>query len=472
MPPRRPSPSSRPLEWAAVAHTAILLVATTWGFGGNAGWIRPWLAAWGSLSLPLIVAARWSNAEPSPFPLGRWLWPFALFNALALAACATPSFRAMAAGADTVLIPLRIPGWRPSAALPALVFPQLWIFDAVYLSALNLALALRGRRLWRGFFLFVTANAVALAVFGTLQKLSGASGLYFGHVKSPQSYFFASFVYDNHWGAFIVLMTAATLGLVGRYAARSPADEFFRTPAFAGLVAILFLVATVPLSGARICTLLLFFLLAGAYACGMSRVVQGRQRDGVSAAPPLAGSLLAAVIALAAIWSIAGENISQRFAKTQEQVATMRAQGSIGNRTALYANTWRMARARLWFGWGTGSYPHVFTLYNTQEPNRLDHLPIFYHDAHSDWLQSVAEHGLIGTLLLGLCAGVPLSTVRARHLKAPLPFFLLAGCALVLLYAAIEFPFGNVAVVLSWWLCFFGAVSYARLQPPAPARPS
>jgi O-antigen ligase len=472
MPPRPSSSFERALERIAVAHTGILLVATTWGFGGNAAWIRPWLAAWGSLSLPLILAARWAQPRSAAAPILRWLWPLGLFNALALAACLTPGFRAMADGADVVLIPLRVPAWRPSAALPSLVLPNLWIFDAVYLAAFNLALAVRGRRLWRGFFLCVTANAVALAVFGTLQKLSGASGLYFGLVKSPQSYFFASFIYDNHWGAFIVLMTAATLGLVGRYAARSPADEFFRTPAFAGLVAILFLVATVPLSGARVCTALLFVLLTGGYARAMNRMIKSRRRNGEPVARPLAGTLFAAALALAAIWSIAGENIAQRFAKTQEQVALMRAQGGIGNRSALYANTWRMAKDRLWFGWGTGSYPHVFTLYNTQQPNPLDHLPVFYHDAHSDWLQSLAEHGLVGTLLLGLCAVIPLAAAGARHLAAPLPCFLLAGCALVFLYAAIEFPFGNVAVVLSWWLCFFGAIRYAQLRPTAPVRPS
>ena len=40
------------------------------------------------------------------------------------------------------------------------------------------------------------------------------------------------------------------------------------------------------------------------------------------------------------------------LAKTEEQIATMRAEGSIGSRLALYADTWHMARDRPWFGWG------------------------------------------------------------------------------------------------------------------------
>ena len=49
----------------------------------------------------------------------------------------------------------------------------------------------------------------------------------------------------------------------------------------------------------------------------------------------------------------------------------------------------------------------------------------------------------------------------------PLPVYLLAGCAVLLVYALIEFPFGNAAVVFTWWLCFFSAVRYARLDSSA-----
>ena len=74
----------------------------------------------------------------------------------------------------------------------------------------------------------------------------------------------------------------------------------------------------------------------------------------------------------------------------------------------------RMAGARLWFGWGMGSFPRIFYIYN--DPGTLirrDHLPIYYHDAHSDWLQAAAEHGLVGAALLALCALVPLRGIAA-----------------------------------------------------------
>jgi uncharacterized membrane protein len=51
------------------------------------------------------------------------------------------------------------------------------------------------------------------------------------------------------------------------------------------------------------------------------------------------------------------------------------------------------------------------------------------------------------------------------------PAYLLAGCGLILLYATVEFPLGNLAVVLTWWVCFFSAVHYARLYDREAATP-
>ena len=177
------------------------------------------------------------------------------------------------------------------------------------------------------------------------------------------------------------------------------------------------------------------------------------------------------VLAVAGAWLIAGDVIQARLKKTEEQVAAMWAQGGIGSRSILYHDTWRMAQEHLLFGWGMGSFPAVFSLYNSQE-SKIDRLPVIYHDAHSDWLQSVAEVGLAGTALIGAAVALPALALR-RTRVTPVPYFLLCGCALTAAYAWIEFPFGNVAVVLGWWLCFFSAVHYVRLtgqagEPPAP----
>ena len=56
---------------------------------------------------------------------------------------------------------------------------------------------------------------------------------------------------------------------------------------------------------------------------------------------------------------------------------------------------------------------------------------------------------------------------RALQFAGPLPGYLLAGCGLILLYAAVEFPFGNPAVTIAFWLTFFSALQYVRLSSRA-----
>lgn len=461
LPPGRQRPL-RPLEWAVLSHLAILAVGTAWAFGGGADWVRPLIAGWGSLGLLLTLAAvldrtAWRKGWMKPLV---WLAPLGLFNVLVLAGCLNPNFRELKYDTETILTQLNVGNYLPSSARPTLALHALWLFDAIWLSCLNLVLVVRQRRALRGLLFLLSANALVLAVLGTIQKLSHAKGLYFDAVPSPQIAFFSTFVYHNHWGSYTVLSLATCLGLIWHYARHADVRVFFHSPAFAGVISLFFIAATVPLSTSRSCTVLVVVLLCAAVLHWLIRLVQKRRRFRESVWLPLLSGIAGLAIAAAGIWYVAQDSITVRVAKTREQIEEIRVRGDTGSRGELYRNTWQMAQARPWFGWGMASYPHVFTLYNTRES--IDKLPVFYRDAHSDWLQSLAEHGFVGTTLLGLCGLLPLLGLR-RHHFSPIPGYLLAGCALILLYAWIEFPFGNVAVVLTWWLCFFSAIHYARL---------
>jgi O-antigen ligase len=461
------------LERAVLAHVAIMVVFGAWAFGGGAEWVRVALAGWGALGVGLLLAwfkNRSHHAAPRLGPL-VWLWPLALLNLLTVVACFSPSFRAIGFGGEPMLVKIDRPAWLPSSARPAAALFELGLFNALYLSAFNVLVIIRHRRALRGLLLLLSVNALLLAVFGTIQKLTGAQGLFFGRVPAPHDFFFSTFVYHNHWGSFALLMIAATLGLVWHYARRRDDRDSLHSPVFTWVLCALVLAAAVPLSGSRASSALLLLLLGGSLWQLVAQIVRRRRRHRESVARPLAAVLAALTLAAGAVWFVAGKSIEARAAKTREQVGAMRAEGTIGARAVLYRDTWHMARDRLWFGWGVASYPHVFQLYTTIRPNS-DRLPIYYADAHSDWLQSLAERGIIGTTLLVLCALAPLAGLRWRDFGHPIARYLLAGCALVLLYAAVEFPFGNAVVVFTWWLCFFAALRFARLERRAERGPS
>ena len=100
-----------------------------------------------------------------------------------------------------------------------------------------------------------------------------------------------------------------------------------------------------------------------------------------------------------------------------------------------------------------------------------DRIPVVYHDAHSDWIQSVAEVGFVGTAAHRRGRGSSGPLDKKAFADQPAAFSSSGlGCVLVGAYAWIEFPFfGNVAVVLAWWLCFSCAVQYVTLVPAPPS---
>lgn len=452
-----------PMEWLTIVHVSGFVIAATWAFGGQSDAVRPMLTAWGWLGA-LITLAALLKGDQTPRSVPKLLWwsvPVVLFNAVVLVASMNPSFRAVRDGADTMLVNTGGIAALPSSARPALARQALVTFDAIWISCFNLALVLRRRRAIRIVLSVVALNAVVLAIFGTAQRLFGSHGIFFGAVHTPQPYFFATFVYHNHWGAFILLMLGVVLALMIYHARRRHWRDFFHSPTPSGLLALLLLGLTVPLSASRSSTVLMLILLGGAFAHWTIRVVRLRRQFNESVAPPLAGASVALLLGLTGLWFIAGPTITRRVALTERQIDYARMSATRDARVQLYSDTWHMARAKPWFGWGMASYPYVFTLYNTR--TSVDGLPVFYHDAHSDWLQAVAEHGFIGTSLLILCAAVPLLSVRRRYLATPIPGYLLAGCGIIVVYATLEFPFGNFAVVLCWWTCFMCAVQYARL---------
>lgn len=455
----------RSLEWLAVVHAAVVLIANTWAFGGQADFVRVPLTTLAALGIGITLAVV-LRAASAGRPL-RWaLWwclPVVLINAVVLLAAQNPSFRPMSIGGDILLANTGgRPHW-PSSALPDRAWHALREFDVLWLTAFNLALAVRRRRLIRAFLAIAVVNAVALAVFGTVQRLGGAKGIYFNAIATPQPYFFASFVYHNHWGAFSLLMLGATAGMAWHFLRRRRSRDPLHSPATGLGLALLLIAATIPLSGSRSSSALMLVFLVGGLGHALATAVRQRRAHGESLAPPLVAVGIAVVLAAAGIWYVAKDMVAARFELTRRQIAEVQGNGRSGfrSRVAVYKDTWEMARAKPWFGWGMGSYPYVFGLYNTQ--HSVDRLPVYYHDAHSDWIQAVAEHGVVGTFLFICCAAVPLVLIGRKAWCTPISAYLLSGCALVLLYASLEFPFGNYAVISTWWLCFFAALHYGRL---------
>ena len=457
------------LEKIVLAHLLLLIVGISWAFGGQIGWARQALLVWGTIGIGLfiyVLAQTWRDNRPEARRKALvHLWPLALFDIATGLSCFNPSFQSFLSHGE-LYFKLSTPphAWLPSSARPDLTWRELWQFNAIVLSGYNLMLAVRSRRSLRSFLLLIAANSVLLAIMGTFQRLLGATSPWFGLVQTSQNYFFSTFVYHNHWGAFTLLIAGACIGLLFYFWQRGGDRDLWHSPVLAGAVATLLLAATIPLSGSRSCSFFLGLLLLGALLHAFARLIRQRRARHQSAVPPIVALSATAFLALAAIIYLSEDVIAQRSRLTSEQLAHIRTEDSLNSRLTLYRDTWRTAQVKPWFGWGLETYGDVFRIYNSQRAVETWFGQPYYREAHSDWLQSVAESGVVGTALLVLLGFAPLWSIRAHVFRSALPRYLLSGCALVLLYAWVEFPFANPAVMIAFWCCLYTAARYATLD--------
>jgi O-antigen ligase len=461
-------------ERLALAHAGLVVIASAWllgGMGPRGEWIVAALAAPAfGLLFSEARARRRAGDHAGLRRLLRWSAPLAALACLVLVSVCNPSHRPAFIYDGYVLRPVAHLSWLPASAAPAGSLRLLACFGGLAATGLSLAFCIQSRRALRRLVLVLALHAAVLAVLGTLQRQSGAAGPFFGAIPARNPTWFATFLYHNHWGAFAVLHAAATLALVFQSLREPPPRGWIHGPGPSLALAALLIAATAPLSSSRSATVLMLVLAVGAALAALRHALRrARSRRGAFLRVGLLGAILLGAGGLVAFQS--REIISVRLAATRAQIGALQSGAAGYTRADLYADTWRMAADKPVFGWGLESYGPVFLNYSRFQPGP-DGLMNTFVDAHSDWLQSLAELGFVGTALLLLVGLLPLAeTLRLRHLSA-FAAWLLAGCALVAAYAWVEFPLACPAVVATWWILWFAALRTIQLTPaPSPETP-
>lgn len=443
-----PSPIPRPpLTPSAVlltAQTLLVVVVSAWAGGGRLSWAPPVLLALTALTLPLWLLRR---REGGP-ARGLALLPAALWVLFIALALLNPSHGRAPDGS-----------WHERAGwvrwLPTTVDREHTLAGALpWLAALVQGGALAGlglptraaRFLWGG----VALNGFALAATGAVFQFAGADQM-LGALAVPEpTYFFATFFYKNHWAAYGALggIAGGALALAdwrealaGRPAARG------RVLFFGG--AALLTLCTLPLPGSR-AGLVLAVLLIGAFAARAGLTLWCETEGDPAAGRWGAGFLLMLVLVIAGFGAhFYAERGRADWTRTQAQLARHAAGGMLDLRVELSRDTWRMARARPVFGWGCGCYEIVFPVFQGDYlRDAQGRATARFEFAHNDWLQVLAENGIAGAALLLSAAG--LLARRTWGAAGRAGRWALGGAAVVAVYAWIDFPFHNPAVLLLW----------------------
>jgi O-antigen ligase len=432
----------------ATWHAFAAIVFLSWRFGGMEPRARAIAGFW-CLAAPVITWFAWRRAEARlRVRFLRIVLPLAALAFVVLVSAFNPSMRLLANAGQPAGLVARDDYLRflPSTAWPASTIEDFFFKAGLILVGLNLFLASPGRRHQQLLLAGIAVNTAILACSGSLFKLAGATMIY-DAVSSPNRHFFASFVYYNHWGGFALLGAAAAAGLGLDFSRHSHPGAGRDTPSLLLGVLAVFILASLPMSGARASSaagMLLALILAVRL---LTR--QGSKRTRCRGAAVSAALLLG--LAGATTLLFATGPMRFMFRKTSEQFSAMH-DGSIGDaRLPVYRDTWRLFEQQPVFGWGWRSFQYVFPRVQSSEfrMQNEQRSPSVFLDAHNDWLQWLAELGLVGALL-GLAALVGVArAASARWWRLSPSFEILAGLGCLGLLACVDFPFTCPAIVVT-----------------------
>lgn len=169
------------------------------------------------------------------------------------------------------------------------------------------------------------------------------------------------------------------------------------------------------------------------------------------------GAMLAVglAVALGLGFALYGQRLLRRIHHLQEHDV------SVSSRLSVDAATWRMFRSAPWLGTGFGSFATVYPRFATVDYG------LEWDNAHDDWLQGLAETGVIGAgLVLLVLGGLALRLTQLwrgeRTRSAALRWAGCIGLAGLLAHAAIDFQLHSPANAF-----LFFALLGLVMSPPA-----
>ena len=402
-----PAAPDRAARWLE-AGLAVLLAVAPLPFGSvhAGGRLTFECGAWGLLALwtarglfrPTPLPSRWATAGLLALSLFAWVQALPLGAiADAIVPATAAARRALAPPPDVVEAERRLLGVDPAgfdrpgslsvdAPASASAARTATAYAAIALVAFTVV-SLRGPR---GLALGLLAGGAFQALYGILVLASGYDRIW----GVPKTAYLESatgtFINRNHYAAYLALALASGAGLLLSRLAGDPRRNAGR-PGLArwseGPAARTILVAVaVALVAAG---LLVSFSRAG-ITVGLLALSATLLASDVPRRRGARLALLASTLTIAAVplLSLGAGPLAARFASAERDFF-----GS-GGRATVWSDTVRLAAAHPVIGSGLGTFAEAYP------PFRSPEVRAHYTHAHNDWLQAVAEGGLVGSLLL------------------------------------------------------------------------
>lgn len=273
--------------------------------------------------------------------------------------------------------------------------------------------------------------AVVVGAYGLVNQVS--RGTLLGVPVPTDTTAFGTFFARTHAAVYLYLHVALALALGFWHLRRSAEHASLGGPhLIAGFVVlVLAAVAAMVNSMGAVAVLALLFLVVLPFAWKV-----GLRSAGFDVKDGAFYAAVAALFAALALLSVA--DFGQLEKKLHSKLAAFSASGT-DDRAPYRRATWAMATeggltGRVWCGWGAGSYRWISPPYQAAQPELLrkdGSMRYRAHYAHNDWLQLLAEVGILGSLPALVALGWLLRRLRLAFVPGRPEAVVLGGSLLL-----------------------------------------
>lgn len=331
---------------------------------------------------------------------------------------------------------------------PASTARSLVLFIAYASVFLVLANGVRRWRELRRIAVILTASGFLFALFGIVQKFSGARAIYWFHEPRYGGEFFGAFSNRNHFAAHVNMLFGVGFGLLLALWPRYQEDEgagwrerlvMLSSKRASGLALIGLAVAV--LGGGAVISLSRGAMLSLGATLTVFAGTMSLRRD--TPATVRKGTAAAAVLVLALVVWLGWERVAARFGTLAEVIAD-----PLGNaRTIAAVDTLLIFGACPLLGCGFGTYRHMLPLFQRAS------LEYRYLHAHNDWAQLPAEGGILGAAIFLLACLAVAFYIRRRLRDADgrvrnMVFGLILGLSTIALHSIVDYSLHKPANAL------------------------
>ncbi len=466
-------PKERALIIVAVIHLSFL----PWAIGTRDVWSQFTILGFALVSFVLSLLPRQYENEYSPEgpfrinPILRLIrfpvfWIGLVFVGYVLTQALNPAWTRMTDGSAWWLQSRDHITWLPTSVEAPVGKMNAWRMLSVYAS-----IWLLGCALWTGLSRRTAVmsvlgalvfNGTVLAILGILQQVSHTSKILW-FIKVPVAHPVATFVYENHGGAYFNLITFVAVGLMAWHMIRSQRRLVRSSPAPVYAIAAIITGMLVCVSNSRgALILLLVYVVVGTVLFGLWRIYGG-EKEGNRTVSIIVAVVSFAFMGLGATYLNLGKNLTELgtlFNPATSEYIDFR----ISARNA----TMDLFKDKPMTGWGAGSFRHAFTEKQQHYPNIFrsgkDHV-LFWDHAHNDYAQALAELGVIG-FALPLCAlgWLVWRLCRLGGLSQPAYILIVLGLGLIMAHSWMDFPLYNPAILTTFCAVWILTVRWSELE--------